>query len=211
MRTWFAKPETHEAGNGAGWLTAEKVLAEVAGGQLKQETVDDAARRILRVMITAGLLDNAHTGGGEVDTPEQRAVARTAATESIVLLKNAGGVLPLNASKMRSVAVIGPSAAVARTGGGGSSLVRPKYSVTALDGIREAAGAHVRVAYALGVAMPGEDTSQVSPQARAELRNQAAELARKSDAAIVVVATPPSSNRRVSTARRWICLPVRTS
>ena len=187
MRTWFAKPETQKDGNGAGWLTAEKVLAAVSGGQLKQEAVDDAARRILRVMFTAGLFDNAHTGGGEVDTPEQRAVARTAAAESIVLLKNTGGVLPLDAAKIRSVLVTGPSAAIARTGGGGSSLVRPKYSVTALDGIREAAGARVRVAYALGVAMPGEDASEVSPPARAELRNQAAELARKSDAAIVVV------------------------
>ena len=187
MRAWFAKPETQKDGNGAGWLTAEKVLAAVAGGQLKQEAVDDAARRILRVMITAGLLDNAHARGGEVDTPEQRAVARTAATESIVLLKNAGGVLPLDAAKMRSVAVTGPSAAFARTGGGGSSLVRPKYSVTALDGIKEAAGARVQMGYALGAAMQGEDANGETPQARAEHRNQAAELARKSDAAIVVV------------------------
>ena len=187
MRTWFAKPETQKDGNGAGWLTAEKVLAAVAAGQLKQEAVDDAARRILRVMFTAGLFDNARTGGGEVDTPEQRGVARTAATESIVLLKNAGGVLPLGAPKIRSVVVTGPSAAIARTGGGGSSLVRPKYSVTALDGIKEAAGAQVQVGYALGVAIQGEDASGETPQARAELRNQAVELARKSDAAIVVV------------------------
>jgi beta-glucosidase len=187
MRTWFAKPETQKDGNGAGWLTAEKVLAAVAAGQLKQEAVDDAARRILRVMFTAGLFDNAHTGGGEVDTPEQRAVARTAAAESIVLLKNAGGLLPLGAPKIRSVAVTGPSAAIARTGGGGSSLVRPKYSVTALDGIKEAAGARVQIGYALGAAMQGEDASAETPQARAELRNQAAELARKSNAAIVVV------------------------
>jgi beta-glucosidase len=187
MRTWFAKPGTQKDGNGAGWLTAEKVLAAVAGGQLKQEAVDDAARRILRVMFTAGLFDNARTGGSEVDTPEQRGVARTASTESIVLLKNAGGALPLDASKIRSVAVIGPSAAIARTGGGGSSLVRPKYSVTALDGIKQAAGARVQVGYALGAAMQGEDANQETPQARAHLSNQAVELARRSDAAIIVV------------------------
>jgi beta-glucosidase len=75
-----------------------------------------------------------HAGGGDVDTPEQRQVARTAANESIVLLKNSG-VLPLSAEKNPKIAVIGPNAAVARTGGGGSSLVRPKYAVTALDGI----------------------------------------------------------------------------
>jgi beta-glucosidase len=114
-------------------------------------------------------------------------VARTAAADSFVLLKNAAGLLPLAAPKIRSVLVTGPSAAIARTGGGGSALVRPKYSVTALDGIKEAAGARVQVSYALGAAMQGEDASAETPQARAELRNQAAELARKSDAAIVVV------------------------
>lgn len=187
MRIWFAKPETQKDGNGAGWLTADKVLAAVAAGQLKQEAVDDSVRRMLRVMFSAGLFDTTHTRGGEVDTPEQRALARKAATESIVLLKNEGGVLPLGAPKIRSVAVIGPSAAIARTGGGGSSLVRPKYSVTALDGIKEAAGARVEVGYALGVAMQGEDSSKETPQARDKLRNEAVDLARKSDAAIVVV------------------------
>jgi len=187
MRTWFAKPETQKDGNGAGWLTREKVLAAVAAGQLKQEAVDDAARRILRVMFSAGLFDATPASGGEVDTPEQRAVARRAATESIVLLKNEGGALPLGAPKIRSVAVIGPSAAVARTGGGGSSLVRPKYAVTALDGVKETAGSEVRVGYALGVAMQGDEAGQETPRARVMLRNEAVELARKSDAAIVVV------------------------
>ena len=67
-------------------------------------------------------------------------MARKAATESMVLLRNEGGRLPLDAKKLTSVAVIGPSASVARTGGGGSSLVRTRYTVTPLDGIKEAAG-----------------------------------------------------------------------
>jgi beta-glucosidase len=138
-------------------------------------------------MFTAGLFDTTHTGGGALDTPEQIAVARRAATESVVLLKNEGGVLPLGAPKINSVAVIGPSAAIARTGGGGSSLVRPRYAVTALDGIKGAAGARVKVGYALGVAMQGEDAAKETPQARASLRDEAVELARKSDAAVVIV------------------------
>jgi len=70
--------------------------------------VDDSARRILRVMFTAGLFEGANAGG-EVDTPEQREVAHMAAIESIVLLKNESLALPLGAPKIRSVAVIGPS------------------------------------------------------------------------------------------------------
>ncbi len=183
MRRWFARPATQQAGNGAGWLSEEKVLAAVAAGEVRQSAVDDSVRRILRVMFTAGLFDRPHLGGGEVDTPEQRAMARTAATESMVLLKNEGSLLPLDGRRTRSVAVIGPSAAVARTGGGGSSLVRPKYAVTPFDGIKEAAGGRVLVSYAMGVAMPGEAATM---DARAALE-EAVALAARSDVAVVVV------------------------
>ena len=187
MRKWMTTTDFKEAGNGAGWLTREKVLAAVAAGQLTEEAVDDSVRRMLRVMFSAGLFDTTRTGGGEIDTTEQKAVARLAATESIVLLKNEGGALPLGSPKIRSVAVIGPSAAIPRTGGGGSSLVRPRYSVTALDGIKQAAGEQVKVDHALGVTMQGDDPVNETPEARARLRNAAVELARKADAAIVVV------------------------
>jgi beta-glucosidase len=183
MRNWLARPQTQKDGNGAGWLTEEKVLAAVGSGQVKQAAVDDSVRRILRVMFTAGLFDRPHAGGGEVDTAEQRAAARRAATESMVLLKNEGGLLPLDSAKTRSVAVIGPCAAVARTGGGGSSLVRPKYAVTPLEGIKEGAGAQVQVSHALGVAMEGEDAGIDARAAREE----AVALAARSDATVVVV------------------------
>jgi beta-glucosidase len=150
---------------------------------VKQSTVDENVRHILRVMFEAGLFDAPHVAGGEVDTPEQRAVARRAATESIVLLKNAGGLLPLDGQRTRTIAVVGPSAAVPRTGGGGSSLVRPKYAVTVLDGIKAAAGAGAEVSYALGVAMPGEDGPA---DARVAL-DEAVALAGRSDVAVVVV------------------------
>jgi beta-glucosidase len=192
MKLWFAKPTTQADGNGAGWLTAEKVLPEIKAGQISAAQVDDNVSRMLRIMFTAGLFDKQHPGGGVVDTPEQRMVARTAATESIVLLKNTGDLLPLTTKTIHSVAVIGPNAAVARTGGGGSSLVRPSYSVTPLDGIRERAGNQVQVSYAQGVSIPGEDASKDSPSAQAQLREQAIAAAAKADAAIVVVGNAPS-------------------
>jgi len=157
MQRWLALPRTKDAGNGGGWLAEDKVLAAIASGEVKQSAVDEAVSRILRVMFMAGLFDHPHEAGGEVDTPAQRLAARTAATEGMVLLKNAGSLLPIDGIKTRSLAVIGPGAAMARTGGGGSSLVRPAYSVTPLDGIKEAAGARVDVRYALGVAMEGEE------------------------------------------------------
>ena len=186
MRVWAEKPETKRDGNGAGWLTEDRVLAAVAAGQVMQSAVDDAVRRLLRVMFTAGLFDKAHLPGGDVDTAEQRQAARVAANESMVLLKNTG-LLPLSAGKTPKIVVIGPNAAVARTGGGGSSLVRPKYSVTPLEGIREAAGPLADIVYTLGAVMQGEEAAKPAP----ELREEAIALARHSDVAIVVVGYAP--------------------
>jgi len=191
MKEWLRKPKTQAAGNGGGWLVSEKVLPEISAGKISTATVDDNVSRMLRVMFSSGQFDKPHTATGEIDTPEQRAVARKAATEGIVLLKNAGALLPLDLSKIHSIAVIGPSAAVARTGGGGSSLVTPKYSVAPLKGIQDRAGDRLQVGYALGVGMEGEDPSKDSPEAREQLRQEAVNAAAKTDAAIVVVGRYP--------------------
>jgi beta-glucosidase len=126
MKAMLSRPATQLSGNSGGWLEADKVLAEVKAGRITEATLDDNVGRILRVLFVSGLFDHPHTAGGEVDTPAQQAVARQGATEGIVLLKNAGSLLPLDATKIHSLAVIGPNAAVARTGGGGSSLAQAR-------------------------------------------------------------------------------------
>ncbi len=178
-----------EPGSDGGYLARDKVLAAVAAKQVTPAAVDDHVRRLLRAMIGNGLLDNPHTATGAVDTPEQRAIARNAATESIVLLKNAGGILPLAADRIHSLAVIGPNAAVARSGGGGSSQVRPSYSVTPLEAIREAAGPKVQVRYALGV--PMEKDPAPANVDLAQALSEAVSLARTSEAALVFAGYAP--------------------
>ena len=187
MKPWLARPATQAAGNSDGWLVPEKVIPEIKAGHISEATLDDNVSRILRVIFVSGLFDHPHPGGGEVDTPAQKAVALQGATEGIVLLKNAGALLPLDAAKIHSIAVIGPNAAVARTGGGGSSLVRPKYAIAPLEGIRERAGEGVKVSYALGVGMEGEDPTQDTPDARATRLKEAVNTAAGADVAIVVV------------------------
>jgi beta-glucosidase len=187
MQKWFANPSTQKSGNGAGWLTADKVLTKVKAGRITEATLDDNVDRILRVIFLSGIFDHPHTGGGEVDSPAQQTVARQGATEGIVLLKNDGGLLPLDPSKIHSIAVIGPNAAIARTGGGGSSLVRPKYSIAPLDGIRDRAGNTVKVTYALGVGMEGENPANETADSRAKLLKEATEAATRCDLAVVVV------------------------
>jgi beta-glucosidase len=187
MKSWFATGQPEAAGNGAGWLTEDKVLAEVKAGHITEATLDDAVSHILRVIFESGLFDHPHPGGGAVDTPEQKAVAFNGATEGIVLLRNEGALLPLDPAKTHSIAVIGPNAAVARTGGGGSSLVKPKYAIAPLDGIRERAGNAIHVTYELGVGIEGEDQKLDTPEARAKMLEAACSAASQADVAVVVV------------------------
>ena len=95
-------------------------LAElVHSGELAEELVDRAVRRVLRQKAELGLLDAdwAPTTSGapvELDPPENRAIARALAERSVILLHNDGGVLPL-ADGVRSLAVVGPCAGDALT------------------------------------------------------------------------------------------------
>ncbi len=169
-----------------GFQTPANLLPAIESGKIPQAVIDDKVRRMLRAMFSAGIFDRNGAASGEVDTAAQISVARTAATEGIVLLKNEGELLPLG-SKVRSIAVIGPNAAVAQTGGGGSSHAKPKYAVSPLEGIRARAGDKLQVGYALGAAMEGE----AQDKDNAALIQEAAALAAKSDVALVFVGNSP--------------------
>ena len=183
VRRLLNHDETTRQNFTGGFQAPEKVLPEIQSGKIPQAAVDDRVRRMLRAMFAIGIFDRNETPTGDVATTAQVAVARTAATEGIVLLKNERGLLPLQHTKVRTIAVIGPSAAVARTGGGGSSNVRPKHAVTALAGISQHAAKQFVVEYALGAAMEGEDQDKDA----ASLLKEATVLAANSDVAVVFV------------------------
>ncbi len=187
LKDFLKDPQYVKAGFIGGYLSPDKLLPVVRGRQVAAATLDDKVRRILWAMFSTGILDRQESSATNVvDTPEQRDVATVAAVESIVLLKNAGGVLPFSAAALRSLAVIGPNAAVARTGGGGSSRVTPKADpISPLDAIKQRAGKQLEVRYALGCSMEGEDTTKETPAARAELIKEAVDAASKSQAAII--------------------------
>ncbi len=169
------------------FLNRELLLPLISSGKAQQAVIDDKIRRMLRAMFTIGLFERQDSDGGPIDTPEQRAVARAAATQSIVLLKNADGVLPLTPRKVHSIAVIGPNAGAARVGGGGSAMVRPIYAASPLDGIRLRAGTRFRIGYAQGCAMEEEGAEKTTSEASADLIQEAVSLAATSDVAFVFV------------------------
>jgi beta-glucosidase len=118
----------------------------VADGRVPQAILDDAARRILRMEARIGLLDG-HGTGPAPDFDADSRFARDAAEQGSVLLKDRGGALPLDARRLRSLAVIGPRADQAFTGGGGSSHVTPTRTVDPVTGLRQRLGSGVNVTF----------------------------------------------------------------
>lgn len=122
----------------------------VENWSVDETTINRAARRILKLVLLTGKMDDPNAlPKGAVDTPEHRSLARELAEQSITLLKNESGLLPLSKS-IKSLAVIGPNAAEARYGGGGSSFVRPPYTISPLEGIKQLLGENVSIGYEPG-------------------------------------------------------------
>jgi beta-glucosidase len=124
----------------------------VQDGQVPQSRLDDMVTRILREQFRFGLFDHPSpdTPNAYAATPQHIAVARTAAEQGAVLLKNDDHLLPLG-SGTHSIAVIGDGAGPdTMSHGGGSAVVDGTGTVTPLDGITARAGSGTTVSYAQG-------------------------------------------------------------
>ncbi|WP_203789152.1 beta-glucosidase family protein [Paractinoplanes rishiriensis] len=120
----------------AKWLNETNVKAALQDTSLEIETVDRALVRRYTQMFRFGQFDRPYEPG-QIDAHAHGAVARAIGSQIAVLLKNDGGMLPLNRD-VGSIVIIGQSAFVdeACLGGGGSSKVLPLYTVPPLDGMR---------------------------------------------------------------------------
>src|SRR6185437_5207851 len=97
-------------------------------------------------MFRLGIFDRSYAVK-PIPAEKDGTVAREIAEQAAVLLKNSNHQLPLRASAIHSIAVIGPYAGAAHTGGGGSSAVKPLYTVSPVDGLKKQVGASVTVTY----------------------------------------------------------------
>lgn len=136
-------------------LTAARLQSAVDEGLVTLEELQVRARRILELHRRCSRVRevNAPFSPPELDSPRHRALCRQVAEESITLLKNERALLPLDRNKIRKLAILGPNAATARLGGGGSASVSPFYAVSPLEGIRRSAGDTVAVVYREGCSM----------------------------------------------------------
>jgi beta-glucosidase len=139
------------------FLNPQAVRTALNENQIKESQIDEMVRRLLRVMLAAKLFSK-ERDQGEINTEAHRKVTFEAARESIVLLKNERHTLPIDVSKIKSIAVIGPNADTARIGGGGSAEVKPFYSVSPLEGLRKAVGPFVQINFSAGVVSASDTT-----------------------------------------------------
>jgi beta-glucosidase len=129
------------------------LAAAVRAGEVDGALLDAQVARLLRVFDRIGALgdpaDATAPDERAEDRPEDRALARRAATESMVLLAN-DGFLPLDAAAVETLAVIGPNADRAQIMGGGSAALRAHYRVTPLEALRGHLGDAVKVVHERG-------------------------------------------------------------
>jgi beta-glucosidase len=178
------------------------LLEAVEAGLVDEQTLDASVRRVLAAKVRMGLLDQPYVDEDRarevLADPTHRAVARTAAQRSAVLLRNEGDLLPLTSPG--SIAVIGPLADSRRdTLGPWVFDYDSTETVTVLHGIQERAGQDVEVRFAPGI-RPAQrtfpsmfdmwgDNAPVDPvdfDDAAEL-DRAVTLAREADVAVVVL------------------------
>jgi len=107
-------------------------------------------------MFKIGLFDDYKYDTSKLNNEEHKQVALEIAKAGIVLLKNENNILPLKLDKIKSIAVIGPNGNIARTGGGGSSMVDPFYSVSPLEALQNKTGDKVKISFAQGVFLSGD-------------------------------------------------------
>ncbi len=139
----------------------DDLRAAVESGQVPMAIIDDKLVRRFRAMMKIGIFDNPPQPQ-PIPAKENGARSRRIAEEGIVLLKNSAGLLPLNAEKIRSIALIGPMATKAVTGGGGSSHVVPLYTVDPGEGVRSGPRSNMTV-----VVRDGADVQLAVNDARA--------------------------------------------
>ena len=155
---WFSAGSTQgstEAGldlqmPGPGRFFGGALAEAVRSGEIQESELDAIVRRMLSVWSRLGALDD--PGDGEeqsVDRPDHRVLAREAAAESMVLLRN-DGLLPLDKGALQRVAILGPNADRAQIMGGGSAALRPHYWRSPLAALREKFGDDVDIVHERG-------------------------------------------------------------
>jgi beta-glucosidase len=135
----------------ARYMNAQNLLPAIKAGKVSEATIDEKVRRILRVAVEFGWLDHDQEDLGlALYNPDSVATALQSARESMVLLKNEGHLLPLDLSKVHTIALIGPDAFPDQASAGGSGHVTAIAPVSFLEGLTRSLP-HTKILWNSGV------------------------------------------------------------
>ena len=129
------------------WL-ANPYLKGIQDGIYTEKELNDKVRRVLRLTFRTAM--NSKKPWGSMVSDEHKVACRKIGEEGVVLLQNNTGILPIDLSKVRRIAVIGENAIKMMTVGGGSSSLKAKYEITPLDGLKKRIGNQAEIIYARG-------------------------------------------------------------
>jgi beta-glucosidase len=182
------------------------LLYQVKQGIVPESELDRAAGNVLAAKFRLGLFENPLVDPDyaekNTNSAEHRALALKAAQETMVLLKNENNLLPLDLSKLKTIAVIGPNADGLHLGGYSRN---PIQGVTLLEGIQSRVGSKAKVIFAEGCRFTNKhqdwrgwfdnDVGLIDPQSQADKIKAAVDVAKQADVAILVVGENESTNR----------------
>ena len=182
------------------------LLWQVKLGTVSEAMIDRAVTRVLATKFRLGLFDNPYVDPDYAEkttnSADHRALALKTAQKAVVLLKNDKNLLPLDLTKLKTIAVIGANAEGVHLGGYSRE---PAHGVTILQGIKDRVGTKANVVYAEGCKITdakndwhgwfANDVKLIDPATQQDSVKAAAEAARKADVAIVVVGENESTNR----------------
>jgi beta-glucosidase len=185
--------------------TFQYIKTAVETGKLPVEVLDNAVARILMGKFMLGLFENPYvdaTVAEQISGSEAHdKIAKEAADKAIVLLQNKNNFLPLNLSKIKKIAVIGPNADREQLGGYSDT---PKYVITLREGIQNRVGSKVQVVYAEGCRLIEQkdnqrwyrDNNTASNPAEDKIRiEEAIKIAANADVIVLALGSDEALNR----------------
>ena len=170
---------------------------QVKNGKVSEEVINRAVRDVLRMKFASGLFENPYPDLENLEkvtnSPEHKALARKAAQEAMVLLKNDHNTLPFDAEKINTLAVIGPNASQVHLGGYSDF---PHQGISVLDGLKEFGEGKFNVVFAEGCKLTlnkechwkvNENPILNDPADDRRLIGEAVKVAKNSDAVVLVL------------------------
>lgn len=179
------------------------LVEQVKSGRIAQSSIDRSVVRVLRLKFLAGLFDDPYADPAAAEkitnNAEHQQLSLRAAHEAIILLKNQNNLLPLDKSKYKRIAVIGPNAAELHLGGYSD---KPGRGVSILQGIKDKVGSSAEVLYSLGCKItesePDWNADKVvlgDPALNAKRIQEAVKVAQKADIAVLVLGENEQTSR----------------